>query len=208
MDTDNKKDGDKDDIRMLFPTVIQVSQIADHEALNRGLLEVIDEVKRREPSSKPDSWSCDLFTTIGAASTFLTYQGVEAFQRIAIEKVMKYADVLKMDTANHPLRMNECWVNIYGRNHSQEIHLHQNSVFSGIYYVKAPAGAAATLFHSPMSDMMLEPPTIESNHLNSSIAGFSPVAGRMIVFRSSLRHNVLSSNIDEERITIAFNVTM
>ena len=30
----------------------------------------------------------------------------------------------------------------------------------------------------------------------------------MIIFRSSLRHNVLSSNIDEERITIAFNVTM
>ena len=208
MGTDDEKDNGKDEIRMLFPTVIQISQIADHEALNRGLLEVIDEVKRREPSSKPDSWSCDLFTTIGAASIFLTYQGVDVFRRIAIEKVMRYAEVLKMDTVNHPLKMNECWVNIYRKNHSQEIHLHQNSVFSGIYYVKAPAGAAATLFHSPMSDMMLEPPTTESNNLNSSIAGFTPVAGRMIIFRSSLRHNVLSSNIDEERITIAFNVTM
>ena len=202
------RDNGMDEIRMLFPTVIQVSQIADHETLNNGLLKVIDEVKRNEPNSKPDAWSCDLFTTIGAASTFLTYQGVETFRAIVIDKVMKYADALKMDTANHPPRMNECWVNIYGRSHSQEIHLHQNSVFSGIYYVKAPAGAAATLFHSPMSDMMLEPPTTESTPLNSSIAAITPVAGRMIIFRSSLRHNVLSSNIDAERITIAFNVTM
>ena len=100
MDTDNGTD----EIRMLFPTVIQVSQIADHETLNNGLLKVIDEVKRNEPNSKPDAWSCDLFTTIGAASTFLTYQGVETFRAIVIEKVMKYADALKMDTANHPPR--------------------------------------------------------------------------------------------------------
>lgn len=204
MDTDTGTD----EIRMLFPTVIQVSQIADHEALNLGLLKVIDEIKKNEPNSKPDSWSCDLFTTIGAATTFLTYPGTGVFRKIVIDKVMRYADTLKMDTANHPPRMNECWVNIYGRNHSQEIHLHQNSVFSGIYYVKAPAGAAATLLHSPMSDMMLEPPTTESNPLNSSIAGITPIPGRMIIFRSSLRHNVLSSNIDEERISIAFNVTM
>ena len=55
MDTDNGMD----EIRMLFPTVIQVSQIADHETLNNGLLKVIDEVKRNEPNSKPDAWSCD-----------------------------------------------------------------------------------------------------------------------------------------------------
>ena len=199
---------DQDDLQLLFPTVIQVSQIADHEALNRRLLEVIDKVKGSEPNSKPESWSCDLFTTIGSPTTLLTYHGMEDFQRIVMQKVMRYADALKMDTANHQPRMNECWVNIYRRDHSQEIHLHQNSVFSGIYYVKAPTGAAPTLFHSPMSDMMLEPPTTESNSLNSAIAGFTPVAGRMIVFRSNLRHNVLSSNIDEERITIAFNVVM
>jgi uncharacterized protein (TIGR02466 family) len=201
-------EGGEDRLQMLFPTVVQVSQIEGSEELNRRLLAAVYAIRAAEPNSKPDSWSCNVYTTIGNPRHFLERNEFGDFDAIARSKVHSFALALKFDIEKHPPKINECWVNVYGRTHSQEIHLHQNSVLSGIYYVKAPPGSSPTLFYSPMSDVMLEPPATERTPLNNSIVGFDAVEGRMIMFRSSLRHSVLPSAIDEDRVTIAFNVTM
>ncbi len=201
-------DGGEDRLQMLFPTVVQVSQIEGAAALNRRLLEAVYAIRAGEPNSKPDSWSCNVYTTIGNPTHCLERSEFREFDAIARSKVGSFAQALKFDIEHHPPKINECWVNVYGRTHSQEIHLHQNSVISGIYYVKAPPGSSPTLFYSPTSDVMLEPPTTERTPLNNSIIGFDAIEGRMIMFRSSLRHSVLPSAIDEDRVTIAFNVTM
>ncbi|MDH3464238.1 MAG: 2OG-Fe(II) oxygenase family protein [Acidimicrobiia bacterium] len=74
--------------------------------------------------------------------------------------------------------------------------------------MKAPAGCAPTLFHSEVSDVMLDPPIVETTPLNSQVQAIDAVEGRMVIFRSWLRHRVLPSTIDEDRVTISFNVTM
>ena len=56
--------------------------------------------------------------------------------------------------------------------------------------------------------VMLEPPTVQNTPLNTGLSSFDAVEGRMLVFRSSVRHSVLPSMIDEDRVTISFNVTM
>ena len=99
-------------------------------------------------------------------------------------------------------------MNVYNSKHSQEIHLHRNSMISGIYYVQAPPGSGPTLFYSPMSDVMLEPRARDSNALNAKVSGFAPVAGRILLFRSSLRHSVMPGQFEGERVTIAFNAVM
>ena len=78
-------------------------------------------------------------------------------KKIIVDEVSKYAKELRFDIDRHPLRLNECWLNIYGKGHSQDIHCHPNSVFSGIYYPKAPQGCGHLAFHSHLIDMMLEP---------------------------------------------------
>ena len=148
-------------LHLLFPTVVQVSQVPQHEEINA-----------------------------------------------AREEIDKYARKICLDIDRHPIRITECWLNAYARNHSQEIHLHRNCVISGIYYVRVPPGSGATLFYSPQSDVMLEPPSTGSNNLNAKVTGFPPVEGRMILFRSSLRHSVLPGENTEERISVAFNAVM
>ena len=202
------RDAANNELRLLFPTAVQVSQIDNHEKLNARLMDVINVLRRREPNTKPQSWSCDLYTTIGSPRTFLEEPGIGDFAEIALQKANEFANALQMDTANHKPRINECWVNVYSHSHAQDVHIHQNSVISGIYFVKAPPGSAPTLFHSPTADVMLAPPITGNNQLNASIAGFEAAEGRMLLFRSSLRHNVLPSQIHAERVTIAFNVTM
>ncbi len=197
-----------DKLELLFPTVVQVSQVEGATELNAGLLRAIYAIKEKQPNTKPNSWSCSVYTTISSSLELLDLEEFKEFREIVQAKVTRYATALKFDVAKHPLRLNECWINVYSKQHSQEIHLHQNSVFSGIYYVKAPAGCAPTLVYSPMADVMLEPPTVQNTPLNTGLSSFDAIEGRMLVFRSCVRHSVLPSVIDEDRVTIAFNVTM
>jgi len=200
--------GSEDKLEMLFPTVIQVSEIDGAAELNARLLRSIYAIKEKEPNSKPNSWSCNVYTTIGSPLELLDLEEFKGFREIIRSKVMSYANAMKFDVVKHPPRINECWINVYSKQHSQEIHLHPNSVFSGVYYVKAPEGCAPTLFYSPMSEIMLAPPTVQNTPLNNAIFGVDATEGRMVVFRSSLRHSVLPSVIEEDRITISFNATM
>lgn len=195
-------------LQLLFPTVVQVSQIPNHEALNSDISRVIEEVRHSEPNRKPQSWACDLYTTIGSPKLLLNHAGLAEFTRIIDLQIREYAQALNYDIDRYPLTVSECWVNIYGSQHSQEIHLHKNSLISGIYYVKAPAGSGATLFYSPQADDMISAPIKLGNNLNATVTGFPPVEGRMLLFRSSLRHSVLPGTMDGERITLAFNATL
>jgi len=198
----------KSEVHLLFPTVIQVTDVEDSEAFNEHLLKELDKIRKTTENSLPPSWSCTLYTTIASGFSLLEREEFAGLGNIIIEEATKFANTLRLDLEHHALKLNECWVNIYGLNDSQESHIHQNSVISGIYYVKAPKGCAEVLFHSPMADSMLEPPTSEVVSHNTSIVAFTPQPGRIILFRSSLRHSVRANPVEKERVSIAFNITM
>lgn len=204
----SEKNSSEDNLQMLFPTVVQVSQIPDCNKMNQQLLEAVNDIRNSQANSKPDSWACDLYTTIGNPRTLLKHPCARLFCTLAEDKLLQYANSLGYDTQNNTPRMTECWLNIYTSGHSQEIHLHRNNMFSGIYYVRAPENSGATLFYSPLADVMLEPRSAKGNSLNAKVSGFPPVEGRMLIFRSSLRHSVMPANFTGERITIAFNAVM
>ncbi|MBS38361.1 MAG: hypothetical protein CMO26_20860 [Thiotrichales bacterium] len=198
----------EDQIHALFPAVLQISDLDNADVLNARLLQSIYDIKATTPNAKPPGWCCDLYTTIRTPYGLLEREEFADIRNIFKEKVIKYASALRYDVARHPPRLNECWVNVYDTTNSQEVHRHPNSVFSGIYYVKAPPGSAPTLFHSEVSDVMLDPPIMEQTPLNSQVTPVEARPGRMVVFRSWLRHSVLPSQINEDRVTIAFNATM
>ena len=176
--------------------------------MNEKLCEGIYQLMKIEPNSKPDGWACDLYTTIMSSKNILTTPPFDSLTDIIFDEVVKYARKLKLDIDNYPPRINECWVNVYGKGHAQDVHHHKNSVISGIYYPKAPDGCGVVMFHSPLADYMLEPPITEKDPVNLSIFPLRPISGRMVLFRSWLKHSVQVSTINEDRISIAFNVTM
>jgi uncharacterized protein (TIGR02466 family) len=199
---------DEDKLCMFFPTVIQVSQVENAEELNKRLLKAIYEIKATTPNSKPRGWCCEVYTTMCTPFGLLEREEFKEIRDVIEQKTLHYANALKYNVEKHKPKINECWVNVYSMTHSQEVHRHPNSVFSGIYYVKAPKGSAPTLFHSEVSDIMLEPPITENNLLNTHVTPLDAIEGRMIIFRSWLRHSVLPSTVTDDRVTIAFNATM
>lgn len=188
-----------------FPVPIQLSEIGDAEILNQGLIKATEDIMRSTPSEVPSTWSCDLYTTIRTANTLHERAEFQELKGHILSEAAELADAMKLAA---PLNIVSCWLNVYGRAHSQEVHNHSNSILSGVYYVQVPAGSPGIIFHSPMADLMLQPPKREANDLNILTMTQNVAAGQMIIFPSYLRHSVPSNHVDGQRISIAFNLVM
>ena len=191
-------------MQLLFPTVVQAAEIENPDEVNGKLLDALEKIRSIEQSSKPQAWACNLYTTIGNPKLVLEHQAFQPLLQIFEQQISYYAKAHGFVTDARP-HITECWINAYGPGDAQEIHLHKNSVLSGIYYVTAPPGSGVTLFYSPWADVMLTPEVAEGNNLNASATGFEPIPGRVLLFRSSVRHSVLPGNFHGERVTISFN---
>lgn len=195
-------------LHSLFPTLVQISEVEGAEALNLDLEHDIYEVMKTTPNSLPEAWSCNLYTTISSGLDLLRYESFRRLGKVIGIETLNYARSLHYDVDRFPPRITDCWVNVYKGGDAQEAHVHQNNVLSGIYYVKTPEHCGELLFHSTLADVMLDPPKTLINDLNTEVAAITPVAGQMLLFRSSLRHSVKPNKSTEDRISIAFNLAM
>ena len=200
----------KDHLQYFFPTVVQVSEIEGAVDLNRRLLAAIEEIKATVPNAKPRLWSCNLYTTINdpSSANLLEREPFSEMTEIILGEIHKYGRALSIDVEKWKPRIDDFWVNVYGRGHAQEVHLHHNCLFSGIYYVKAPKRCGDLMFHSPMADHYMDPPRSDLTALNAMVANWIPREGQMLIFRSSLKHSVQPNAIEEPRVSLAFNVNL
>jgi uncharacterized protein (TIGR02466 family) len=100
----------------------------------------------------------------------------------------------------------EAWVNIAGPGNYQEYHVHPNAHFSAVFYVKAPTKCGNIVFRNPVADIdMCRPQIGVNNEMNFDITQYEPQAGRLLIFRSFLRHMVLKNASNEDRVSIAMN---
>ena len=194
--------------KLIFPTVVQMTMISEHQALNAQLYHEVEEIRRTTPNGRPASWSCELYTTLG--SDYLLHQrpGFRRLDALFIENAKRYGHTLDYPMDTYDVAIDMCWVNAYRRRHSQERHTHINYVFSGIYYLKAPPGASKLLIHAPTADTLMVPAYRERTLLNTAYVEIEPQEGLMVIFQGKLRHSVRASDIDEERISIAMNADL
>ncbi len=194
------------DTHMLFPTVIQTTDIEGAAALNNTLIQGVHALQEKIPNTKPDDWACSVYTTLHSDIELLEIEPFSALRDLILREVSRYADTLQIHAPKQYLRILDAWLNVYAKGDSQELHVHQNSVFSGIYYIQAPEDCASVMFRSPEADLMIDPPKTGYDELNTTSALFPAIAGQMIIFRSHLRHCVLLNDTDAPRISLAFNL--
>jgi uncharacterized protein (TIGR02466 family) len=100
----------------------------------------------------------------------------------------------------------DAWANVATNGNFQEFHSHDGCIFSAVYYVTAPEGSGRIVFEDPKQPDMLPLREIKSRNVLSYIRmGYAPLPGRLIIFRSYLRHLVEPGTNTEERISISLN---
>lgn len=205
---DGQKLNQQTTAHLLFPTVVQTTDIEGADALNEELLTGVAALQRQIPNTKPDDWACSVYTTLHSDIDLFAIAPFSKVKELALREVSRYAELLHMHAPYPYLRILDAWINVYNEGDSQEMHIHQNSIFSGIYYIQAPEGCSSVMFRSPSADTMIDPPKTAIDELNSTDAMFPAVAGQMIIFRSHLRHSVLPNTTGTPRISLSFNVDL
>jgi len=103
------------------------------------------------------------------------------------------------------------WININKKNHYNKMHIHSSSILSGCYYAATTPQSGNIIFHNrPEASYILGEMknigAVESRYTSTAQA-FQPKAGAVLVFPSWLQHSVEENKSDQDRISIAFNLT-
>lgn len=88
---------------------------------------------------------------------------------------------------------------------SHHYHWHHNSVFSGVYYMDVPDGAPGLRFLKEKNETF-DFNRSDWNRYNATAWDMVVYSGDLLVFPSSLSHQVLKNETDKTRVVLPFNV--
>lgn len=192
----------------LFPCPVQISQLPNARELNQDVMSHIKKIRAVTPNGRPEAWTAPVYTSLNTSDQIHLMPEFSALMSGINNEIINYSSTLGMDHENYPLRMKDCWFNIYKSRDGQEPHNHNNSFISGSYYVRAPQGSSGIRFHSPLYDNMFVPPLREKNQFNSTLVEVAVEEGMLVLFPSWLKHSVQPNTGKGERVSISFNVFM
>ena len=92
-----------------------------------------------------------------------------------------------------------------GKDQYHPLHNHPNSVLSGVLFLSGGGKLPPIRFHRFNPLFPLELNFTELNDFNATCRWFEPVYGQLILFPSSLLHDVTPNKTDSTRITLSFN---
>ena len=192
----------KREIMPLFPSLLFISKVDDKEFL-KDLTQRILKLKLNELGTGSSSgwWSYDDLHTLEE------FEDVTELFLQQSEEVLNYYEV---DRESHYLTT--MWANIAIKpEYSHQLHVHPNSMFSGVFQVSMPDNCTGTSFADPRPGArMIEPTYSKMSAINAGVANPPGEEGQLIIFPSYLPHSVHSISDGfkgrKNRITISFNV--
>jgi uncharacterized protein (TIGR02466 family) len=103
------------------------------------------------------------------------------------------------------LEITQSWINITKKGQSHHQHKHWNSLYSGVFYINAVEGEDRIFFHNyqGLRDILVTP---NEWNIYNSMTWWVPVkTGELLIFPSSLFHEVDLVQHEHARISLSFN---
>jgi uncharacterized protein (TIGR02466 family) len=187
-------------ILQIFPTAIYLEDnVLDTKEL-KNTVKLCKDIKKITPSEK--AWVSDTYNTL------LTHNIVQdkKFNKI-IDKITHHVNVFnKEHLSEYNYKPKSGWFTIYSKtNDYQESHIHVDNTFSAVLFIQSNKYSSSLYFEKPVEDML--PPKNKScfNDLTFNNYAIKPIPGRLVIFKSSVRHFVPPSKKNNERISLAVN---
>ena len=107
---------------------------------------------------------------------------------------------------NYKFSIVEYWININNKGSYNLAHIHPQSLFSCIIYIKVPKNSGGILFwQNQISQLGMGGYSKHNNSYNFESIKYEAIEKRVIIFPSYVSHSVEENKSDEDRISIAFN---
>ena len=130
------------------------------------------------------------------------------YQPLINELMIMSKDVFKEEWLDREPVLGNMWANINPKEGSNQPHIHPNSLFSGVYYVKSNPQAGRLKIYDPRPGAQIVMPVRKEGQPPKHLwkdANLDPVTGRLIMFPAWLWHAVEPNQSDELRISVSFN---
>jgi uncharacterized protein (TIGR02466 family) len=182
-----------------WPTVFYYKDLPNPEKFNQDLEEKILDWSKTEPGlNKTNRLGWHSATDMHTRSEFKDL--VDVLYQMQLEIYQKE------NLAGQPF-LGNMWANINYPGASNAMHIHPNSLWSGVYYVAAEPTSGNIYFEDPRSVSLMSMPrrTMEQPINERRIIDSLPGPGRLIMFPSWVNHGVRENSSGKNRISVSFN---
>ena len=117
-------------------------------------------------------------------------------------------DIFKEEWLDREPVLGNMWANINPREGMNQSHIHPNSLFSGVYYIKSNPQAGRLKIYDPRPGAQIIMPARKKGKPPKHLwrdANLDPIPGRIIIFPAWLWHAVEPNESNDLRISISFN---
>ena len=117
-------------------------------------------------------------------------------------------EIYKEECIDRQPVLGNMWANINPPGSFNQLHLHPNCLFSGVYYISAPKNSGELIISDPRPGVQQIKPVTKNEPLPKDVwreLFLEPQEGRLLMFPAWLWHRVEINKSEYLRISISFN---
>ena len=195
-------------LHILFPTPVYQNFL---EFRPSELKSMIDYVSNLDWASDKDIYEGPNGETTKLEADLLSEPELENLRKKIDEEVYNFAKSLQIDFGKHGLKRINSWGNLQKKGNYIKEHRHNNTQFSGVFYLQTPENSGDIIFttrNATWINSYWEPSLTGYDDLNSFEKRFRPQQCGIFLFPAHLDHYVTPSHSEEERYSISFNYNL
>ena len=183
-----------------FPTPVYIKDLPNAVELNRYLEEQIIQWSQQDKGVSK--------TNAGGWHSATDMNQKEEYNVLTKELFAMQEEIFKKEHLDPKPVLGNMWANINYPSGYNRPHLHPNSLFSGVYWIKTPDQSGHLMLYDPRPGVHTTMPNRKKGQLPSQVwreVHYEPVAGRIIMFPAWLWHEVRTNESNDTRISVSFN---
>ena len=186
-----------------FPTIIYVKDLPNANELNPYLEKHIAEWSNQDKGVSK--------TNVNGWHSQTDMNHKKEYEPLTKELFQMLSEIIQEEHLDTEPKLGNMWANINPPGGYNNSHIHPNSLFSGVYYVKASPNSGRLGLMDPRPGVQQVMPARKPGKLPRELwrdTYYDPVPGRLIMFPAWMWHKVEPNKTNDVRISVSFNFIM
>ena len=191
----------------IFPSLIHVIEISSFKKVQDEIIKYVYSEKKKNPKA-------NVHSNRGGWQSHKEYHMDENILNVTIKnEVVDYFTNNKILKEYVELQFGSMWININGKGAYNILHIHPQCDLAGVFWIKIPKDSGSfsfdsPYFHSGWNELKSYSDEFARKMLAYPDFNFTPTEGVIMLFPSTLYHQVKTSESRQDRISASFNISL